>query len=258
MRKNIIKNVIFLGKKNESIGAIRYLISQGIKVKYAVLDNNYDPEFFKTNKIIFYEDDSKLYKLIEKKQIIDIDLVISYLYGKILSEPVISLPRLGCVNFHPAPLPDYKGRAGYNTAILDKRTSYGVSAHYINSEEVDCGPIIKVNNFKISHQKENAQTLERKTQKELLKLFKEIIDVINSGNKIFTSKNEDGLYLTLEQLEDLKEIKKDDSQNDIDRKIRAFFFPPYGGAKIKIRGKYYTIVNEAILKYIYKKFNENI
>ena len=35
---------------------------------------------------------------------------------------------------------------------------------------------------------------------------------------------------------------------DLDLKIRAFWFPPYDGAGFEIHGKFYTLVNKEILK----------
>ena len=46
-------------------------------------------------------------------------------------------------------------------------------------------------------------------------------------------------------MESMKEIKEGD---DISRKIRAFWFPPYDGAYIKINNKKYTLIDDFILK----------
>ena len=45
--------------------------------------------------------------------------MISFLYWRLIREPLISLGRIGCLNFHPAPLPDLRGLGGYNVAILE-------------------------------------------------------------------------------------------------------------------------------------------
>src|SRR5437879_3588549 len=43
-----------------------------------------------------------------------LDLVLSFLFWKKIRTPLVQLPRIGCFNFHPAPLPDFRGRRGYN------------------------------------------------------------------------------------------------------------------------------------------------
>ncbi len=240
------KNIIFLGRKPMAYEAIKYLFSLGFSLKYVVLEK---PEYCYETPVS--NNDYDLYQLIAKKDrsLNDIDLVISYLYWEKIRKPLIDLPKFGCINFHPAPLPDYKGRAGYNTAILDNSKNFGVSAHYINTEQFDKGPIIKVNRFQISPN-ENAHSLEKKTQKELFSLFKEVINKSLIINKFKTKQNINGIYLDKKHLEMLKEISLKDNSENIDNKIRAFFFPPYSGAHIFINGKKITLINEEILNYI--------
>ena len=74
------------------------------------------------------------------------DLGISYCYSRLITDPLLSTPRLGFINFHPAPLPAYKGGDPYTEAIQKKVTEWGVTAHYMN-ESYDEGPIIKVLRF---------------------------------------------------------------------------------------------------------------
>ena len=51
-------------------------------------------------------------------------------------------------------------------------------------------------------------------------------------------------------MEDTKKIDINDKIENIDKKIRAFWFPPYTGAYIEIKGKKYTLLNEEMLKKI--------
>ncbi|MDD5032178.1 MAG: formyltransferase family protein [Patescibacteria group bacterium] len=255
-----IKNVIFLGRKDSAVPALEYLLSKKIKVKLIVAPEKEEYPLTlraaaKKYRIPFLSDDRRLYDWIIKRHPLtrDIDLVISFLFWKKIKDSLIKLARVGCVNFHPAPLPDYKGRAGYNTAILEQKKTFGVSAHFIDSENFDSGPIIKVLRFPFDPQKETAFSLERKTQIKLIQLFKEVINLLRSKDKLTLFKNEGGLYLNKEQLENLKFVDLEhDKLEDIDRKIRAFFFPPYHGAKIKVRGAEFTLLNEEMLNLIYK------
>lgn len=247
---NKIKNIIFLGRKPMAYEAIKYLYSLGFSLKYIVLEN---PDY--CYNLPVYNNDINLYELISKKDksLCNIDLVISFLYWKKIKKSLINLAKFGCINFHPAPLPDFKGRAGYNTAILDKTDSFGVSAHYIDSEEFDAGPIIKVNKFPINLD-ENAHSLEKKTQEKLFDLFKEIMDQLIFINKFKTRPNKKGVYLNKNQLEKLKEVNlKTENIENINKKIMAFFFPPYIGANILVKGKKFTLINDKILAYLYSK-----
>ena len=54
--------------------------------------------------------------------------------------------------------------------------------------------------------------------------------------------------------EGLRRIKPSDLPDEIDRKIRAFWCPPYNGAYIELQGKEFTLVNDEVLKEIGKRY----
>lgn len=60
----------------------------------------------------------------------------------------------------------------------------------------------------------------------------------------------EGRYFDVRALEEKKMIGKSEGADEIDRKIRAFWNPPYSGAQIEIGGKRYTVIHEGILKWI--------
>ena len=58
----------------------------------------------------------------------------------------------------------------------------------------------------------------------------------------------------LDEMNAMKKLEISElSQEDIDLKIRAFWFPPYDGAFIEVNGKKYTLVNNDILKQLQDK-----
>lgn len=191
-----------------------------------------------------YTFDTALEAMRDKK--LNYDIGFSMLYWRKLKYEFLSIPKYGCVNFHPAPLPDYKGVGGYNLAILEGLSTWAVSAHYVDSE-IDTGPIIAVHNFPISPNDETAQTLERKSQKYLENIFVDTVGrLINNSFDLVTSPNLGGRYLSRSGLEAMKKIDLDDSE--LDRKVRAFWFPPYDGAYVEAAGERYTLVSQQMLK----------
>lgn len=174
------------------------------------------------------------------------DLALSVLYWRKLSRPLIEASKHGVINFHPAPLPDYKGVGGYNLAILHGLRQWAVSAHYVD-EEIDTGEIIRVDPFAINLERETAQSLERKSVTALEHLIDAVMeDFLSEPRKLASSPNIGGVYLSRPEMEDLKRI--DPENDDVDRKVRAFWFPPYSGAYIEIGGRQYTLVNDVILQ----------
>jgi methionyl-tRNA formyltransferase len=175
------------------------------------------------------------------------DLGVSMLYWRKIKGDLLSAAPRGIINFHPAPLPAYKGTAGYNLAILEGLSEWATTAHYID-ESIDTGAIIDVSRFQISSRSETAQTLERKSQEALFSQFSRVISrALASPMLLETSPNGPGRYVTRAEMEAMKRIKPGD---DLEIKTRAFWFPPYDGAYVEIDGKRYTLVSQEMLRQL--------
>ena len=57
------------------------------------------------------------------------DLGVSYCWTRLVKEPDLSTPKYGWVNYHPAPLPAYKGGDPYTQGVKDKVTKWAVTSH---------------------------------------------------------------------------------------------------------------------------------
>lgn len=62
-------------------------------------------------------------------------------YGRILPQSILDVPTLGCVNIHASLLPQYRGSAPYQWAVLDGQKETGVTAQYM-AREMDAGDVI--------------------------------------------------------------------------------------------------------------------
>lgn len=239
--------VIFLGKNKPScIEALKYLVKKKIKILY-VIGPKEAPlnggkrliDVAKEHKIPSTTD-YKLYKMlfgkIKKSKLNNIDLVISYLFWKKIRKPLIELPKIGCINFHPHPLPLFRGWGGYAFGIYENVKKWGVSAHFVD-ENFDTGDIIEVKKFSIKPQEETAFSLEQKSMKHLLSLFKKTINKALHKKILPRSPQGKGRYFSKKDFENLRKISTADSENEIERKTRAFWFPPYPGAQIELGGK---------------------
>lgn len=69
----------------------------------------------------------------------DIAMVVAY--GKMIPEHLIKLPKLGTANIHPSLLPEYRGPAPIQYAILKGNHKTGTSVMLID-EQMDHGPIL--------------------------------------------------------------------------------------------------------------------
>ena len=258
-----------MGHKPTAAEGLRRLIKRGIDVA-VVVGHSKDKQVHWKDKLsdtaesngIPLVTDSDLYRYLRDGNkndypfsLGDIDLVISMLFWKRIKKPLIALSRIGCINFHPAPLPDYRGFAPYSFGIWEKRVSWGVSAHFVD-ETFDTGDIIKTMSFNIDHRKETAFSLEQKSQIFLLELFDEIIDELLKTGRLPRIPQSGGRLRTKEDFENLRKIQPDDTAEHIERKIRAFWYPPHGGASYERGGKEYTLVNEELLREIGDKYHK--
>lgn len=255
--------IIFMGKNKKSVlCALKYLVDLGIEVVAVVLSNkdrNSKIEYFAKNLRLFVCSDIDIYEHLTEIKTLDfnlknIDLVISYLFPKKIKKPLINLAKIGCINFHSAPLPEYRGWGVYNAAILNKEQRWGVSAHFVD-ENFDTGDIIKVNHFNIDPNKETAFSLEQRSQKFLFKLFDEIISAVICDEKLPRKRQEQKAGKMYSKQETLKHeiIKINDSSDVIDTKIRAFWYPPFA-AKIMLNKKEYFLISPEIMDDLAKRY----
>ena len=64
-------------------------------------------------------------------------------YGRILPQKILDIPTCGCINIHASILPQYRGSAPYQWAVLDGLKETGVTAQHM-VREMDAGDVIDV------------------------------------------------------------------------------------------------------------------
>jgi len=107
------------------------------------------------------------------------DLFVIVAFRK-LPEAVWKMPVLGTINLHASLLPDYRGAAPINHAIINGEIETGVSTFFIN-ETIDTGNIILQKRVLIG-ENETAGELHDKLMLNGAQLLLETIKTIQSGN----------------------------------------------------------------------------
>lgn len=225
----MINVVLLSGKSNSSK-----------KIKKILLDNSFNVVYCNKEKKVAFSD----------LQHLEIDYIFSFCYPYKIKKEVLDLANKAAINFHPAPLPEYRGFAVYNFGILNDEKKWGVTAHLMDSK-FDTGEIIKVNKFEIEN--ETAYSLRNKSHKHLVSLFKEICNMIKNNDNIKTiqqNSSRANYYSKKLMLENSKISIGFDNIETINKKIKAFWMPPYHGAHIEIEGEKYTLVNKDVLNRI--------
>jgi methionyl-tRNA formyltransferase len=74
---------------------------------------------------------------------LDPELIIVVAYGRILPQYVLDYPKYGCINGHASILPEYRGAAPIQRAIIDGKAETGVSIQRMDIG-LDTGDVIHV------------------------------------------------------------------------------------------------------------------
>lgn len=181
-----------------------------------------------------------------------VDLVVSFLFSKLIREPLISLGRIGCLNFHPAPLPDFRGLGGYNLAVLEGLDEWGVSCHFVD-ERFDTGDLVEVERFAIDPTAHTALSLDLLTGEHLVRLFRRVMESALSGADLPRRPQGDGRYVSGQDVERLRVVRPGD---DLERKLRAFWHPPHPGAVLEVDGRPLTLVDERLLAEVAEAYGD--
>ena len=88
------------------------------------------------------------------------DIIAVVAYGRILPQRVLDIPACGCINIHASLLPQYRGSAPYQWAVLDGCKETGVTAQHM-VREMDAGDVIDVAKTCIGENETAGELLDR-------------------------------------------------------------------------------------------------
>lgn len=112
-----------------------------------------------------------------KKLEADIFVVVAF---RMMPQVLFSMPRMGTFNLHGSLLPDYRGAAPINYAVLNGETKTGVTTFFIN-EKIDEGNVLLQAETEISPE-DNAGTVHDKLMKIGAELVVKTLDELAEGN----------------------------------------------------------------------------
>lgn len=231
-------SAIFMGSKPGSVVALSILLDRGWDVKFVVTSPKYEYAWLPSDTLSKVAKKHGLQVITSQKQIpnvLSVDFVISYMFRYLIKTNVLNIARRGAFNFHAGPLPEYGGWTFYNVAIIENASEYGCTCHYMD-EGFDTGPLFKVRRFPINASMETAVSLEKKAQIEMIKLFIDFCEIVENQSELpYQVQDKSRMrYLNREEFEKLKQIPIDADYETVDRIARAFWYPPYECAYLKL------------------------
>ena len=108
----------------------------------------YQPETFKDPEVV------------EQLRALAPDIVAAVAYGRILPQKVLDIVPNGFINIHASLLPQYRGSAPYQWAVLDGQKKTGVTAMYL-CREMDAGDMIATSETPIGENETAGQLLDK-------------------------------------------------------------------------------------------------
>jgi methionyl-tRNA formyltransferase len=88
------------------------------------------------------------------------DLAIIVAYGRLLKKDALSVPKTGCINIHFSLLPEYRGAAPVQWALINGETKTGVTSFWLD-EGMDTGPVCLSAEADIAPQDDAASLMQK-------------------------------------------------------------------------------------------------
>lgn len=176
-------------------------------------------------------------EFIEKVKALNPDVICVVAYGKILPKEILDIPRLGCINVHGSLLPEYRGAAPIQWAVLNGDKKTGITTMYMDIG-MDTGDMILKEEVEISDNETTGELWDR-LSKIGGKLLVKTLEKIENGT---APREKQGENFTFAPMLD-KEMAKIDWDNKTAQEIKNLVrgLNPIMGA--------YTFLNNKKIKF---------
>ena len=165
------------------------------------------------------------------------ELIVVAAYGRILPEDILSAAPMGAINVHSSILPQYRGAAPINWAILDGRKETGVTIMYM-AKELDAGDVICMRKTEILPE-EDAQELTGRLALLGADALAEAIGQLASGTVVRTPQDHSAFSYAPMLSKELSPMDWSQSAQALHDQVRGLIPWPcatmeLGGKKVKV------------------------
>jgi methionyl-tRNA formyltransferase len=135
---------------------------------------------------------------LEQLRTADADAFVVVAYGQILSQEILDMPRLGCVNAHGSILPTYRGAAPIQWSLYHGETMTGITTMLMDAG-MDTGPMLLKATTPI-HPLDNAHDLAKTLSIQAAELLVDTLQGLEQGTiQAIPQDNEQATYAPLIQ-----------------------------------------------------------
>ena len=199
---------------------------RGLKIEFSPVK-----KFAISNNIKYLQPKNlKEQSLIDKITSINPDIIVVVAF-RMIPKSIWQIPKYGTINLHASLLPNYRGSAPINWAIINNENFTGVTTFFID-DKIDTGDILLQEKIKVD-KKINAGELHDKLKVIGARTVKKTIEEILNNSLTQKKQEHDGNYKTAYKL-DKENIKIDWNQNclEIYNKIRGL--SPFPGSRASL------------------------
>lgn len=178
--------------------------------------------------------DGKAFELLRE---LSPEMIVVVAYGKILPKEILDLPPKGCINVHASLLPEYRGAAPIQQAVLDGKTVTGVTAMYMDAG-LDTGDMLMKTEVSIG-ENETAEELHDRLSAAGAELIVKVVHAAGEGT-LKREKQDDSKASYVGMLtKEMSKIDFTESSDRVHNKVRGLYSWPgasaqVGGKKVKI------------------------
>ena len=218
--------VVFLGTPDFSVNTLKAIINSKHEVVAVVTQP--DKPVGRSSKLVFspvkqvaVEHNLKVLQYnkirlegVEDLKALNADIMVTCAFGQILSQEIIDIAPKGIINVHASLLPKYRGAAPIQWSIINGDSETGVTIMQTEAG-IDTGDIICMEKTPISETETAGELFDRLSMLGA-KLLVEALDLIESGNAMFTKQNDD-------LATHVKMLKKEDGIIDFSKSAREIY-----------------------------------
>ncbi len=161
------------------------------------------------------------------------EMIVVVAYGKILPKEILDLPTYGCVNVHASLLPEYRGAAPIQQAILDGKTLTGVTAMYMDVG-LDTGDMLMKTEVSIG-ENETAEQLHDRLSAAGAELIVKVVHEAEKGTLVREKQDDSKASYVGMLTKEMSDIDFSLSSHQVHNKVRGLY--PWPGASAKAKGK---------------------
>lgn len=171
----------------------------------------------------------------------NVNTIISVQHPWIIPQESISLVNDRAFNLHNARLPTYRGHNACNHAILNGDQYYTSTLHWMVAE-VDAGAIAFEETVEVAPD-DTARSLYEKAIESGQMVFQRLLSHLMQRQPIpHKPISGTGVLYSRNSLDHFREIRDITNPEEVDRKSRALFFPPFEPAYYRLSGKKHYVL----------------